>query len=68
MMATLSDLVITFLIVWLLGMWLTDISGGEAAMAAVVSAILIGVGEYLFHIYMLKSGPTAHSDMDNRVR
>lgn len=68
MMATLSDLVITFLIVWLFGMWLTDISGGEAAMAAVVSAILIGVGEYLFHIYMLKSGPIARRDMSNRVR
>lgn len=67
MMATLSDLVLSFVVIWLLGMWLTDATGGTAAMAAIVSAIVIGIGEYAFHIYMLKSGPIARRDTDGRV-
>ena len=65
MMATLSDLVFVFFGVWLLGMWLTDTTGGTAAMAAIVSAIVIGIGEYFFHIYMIKSGPISRKDADN---
>ncbi|MFA7745007.1 YndM family protein [Salinicoccus roseus] len=57
MVATISDLVLTFLVVWLLGLLMTDISGGTVPMAALISAVVIAVGEYLFHMYMLKSGP-----------
>lgn len=57
MVATISDLVVTFLVVWLLGLVLTDMSGGTIAVAAIISAVIIAVGEYLFHIYLLKNGP-----------
>ncbi|MFC3418403.1 YndM family protein [Salinicoccus hispanicus] len=67
MMATISDLVLTFLVVWLMGLWLTDLSGGEVAVAAIISAVVIAVGEYLFHIYLLKSGPVARHRTDRKV-
>ncbi|MCG1009344.1 DUF2512 family protein [Salinicoccus sp. ID82-1] len=66
-MATISDLVLSFLVVWLIGLWLTDLTGGEVAVAAIISAIVIAVGEYLFHIYLLKSGPVAHHRTDSKV-
>lgn len=66
-MATLSDLVLTFLVVWLLGLWLTDLSGGTVAVAALISAVVIAVGEYLFHMYMLKSGPVADERANEKV-
>lgn len=67
MVATISDLVLTFLVVWLLGLLMTDISGGTVAMAALISAVVIAVGEYLFHMYMLKSGPVAHERANTKV-
>lgn len=57
MVATISDLVVTFLVVWLLGLAMTDMSGGTIAVAAIISAVIIAVGEYFFHIYLLKNGP-----------
>lgn len=65
-MATISDLVLTFLVVWLLGLWMTDMSGGTVAIAAIISAVIIGIGEYFFHLYMLKSGPIAERVRERR--
>lgn len=66
MMATISDLVVTFLVVWLLGLLMTDISGGTIAVAAIISAVIIAVGEYFFHIYLLKNGPLPARANDRR--
>lgn len=67
MVATISDLVLTFIVVWLLGLLMTDISGATVVVAALISAVVIAVGEYLFHIYMLKSGPVAHEKANTKV-
>ena len=49
-----SDLVVAFLIIWLLGELLftndMNIVGG-----AVISALIIGLGEWVFHIYLDKN-------------
>ncbi|MFC4401747.1 YndM family protein [Gracilibacillus xinjiangensis] len=54
MTATMADLGMAFLVIWLLGMALTDISAGTMAGAAILSAIVMAVGEYFFHKFMLK--------------
>ncbi|CAM4345397.1 DUF2512 family protein [Lacicoccus alkaliphilus] len=66
MIATISDLVVTFLVVWLLGLLMTDISGGTIALAAIISAVIIAVGEYFFHIYLFKDGPQPAHGSDGR--
>lgn len=65
-MATISDLVLSFLVIWLLGLLMTDIDGSTVAVAAIISAVIIAIGEYLFHIYMLKSGPIAERVRNRR--
>ncbi|MFD2922156.1 DUF2512 family protein [Halobacillus naozhouensis] len=54
MTATMADLGVTFIIVWLLGFVLTGMDLGEMAWAAAISAIAIAVGEYFFHFYISK--------------
>ncbi|TMW71211.1 DUF2512 family protein [Alteribacter natronophilus] len=50
--ATLSDAVVTFLVVWLMGMAL---AGGAFLVPAIVTTVLIGVFEFYFHIYIANS-------------
>src|SRR5690625_3534318 len=52
--ATLADFGLTFLVVWLMGAYLFD-PATPAALSAFFSAILIAVGEWLFHNYMKKT-------------
>lgn len=54
MMATMADLGMAFVIIWLLGMAFTSLSVGSMALAAVIAAIVMALGEYFFHIYILK--------------
>ncbi|WP_010649904.1 DUF2512 family protein [Oceanobacillus massiliensis] len=54
MTATTADLGLAFLVIWLLGMALTDMAAGTLAGAAIISALIMAIGEYFFHIYILK--------------
>ncbi|MCX3307170.1 DUF2512 family protein [Bacillus sp. NEAU-CP5] len=53
--AASADFGIAFLVVWLMGMPLSmGISGGRLAFAALISAVIIAIGEYFFHIYLMR--------------
>jgi hypothetical protein len=54
MVATMADLGVTFVVVWLLGIALTGMEAATMAEAAAISAIVIAIGEYLFHFYILR--------------
>ncbi|MFC3038680.1 YndM family protein [Virgibacillus xinjiangensis] len=61
MMATMSDLGLTFVVVWLLGMALSSIAWESMAVAAIISALVIAGAEYFFHIYITRNGPVGHN-------
>ncbi|MFC2947016.1 YndM family protein [Virgibacillus sediminis] len=61
MMATVSDLGLTFIVVWLMGMLLTSMDFGTMAGAALISALVIAAAEYFFHIYITRNGPVGHN-------
>ena len=49
--ATISDAVLAFLVIWLMGKALfTD--DGDVLAAAMISALIIAVGEWFFHKYL----------------
>ncbi|SFE86147.1 DUF2512 family protein [Alteribacillus iranensis] len=51
MIATASDFVLTFLIIFLMGMiWTGNV--GTLATASFIAALIIAVGEYFFHYYV----------------
>lgn len=52
--ATSGDLVLTFLVVWLLGEWLIDNPDFSLLVAAFSTALLMAAGECFFHLYMKK--------------
>lgn len=54
MTATMVDFGLAFLVVFLLGMGLTDLASGTLAGAALIVALIMAIGEYFFHIYFLK--------------
>ncbi|RLL43580.1 DUF2512 family protein [Oceanobacillus piezotolerans] len=54
--ATLADFGMVFLIIWLLGMAVTDLSLGTISQQALISALVMAAGEFIFHIYILKKG------------
>ncbi|MGP4062474.1 YndM family protein [Halobacillus sp. H74] len=49
--ATSADLVLTFLVVWAAVSWFISVDG-SAVIAALISAVLIAIAEYGFHIYL----------------
>ncbi|MCG8397999.1 YndM family protein [Bacillus atrophaeus] len=54
MIATLADFGLAFLVVWLMGMPLSmGLSPGMLALAALFAAIVMAIGEYFFHFYMM---------------
>ncbi|WP_158738685.1 DUF2512 family protein [Alteribacillus sp. YIM 98480] len=61
--ATISDLGVTFLVVWLLGMVLTGIAASTMAGAAVISAVIIALAEYFFHLYISKKNIGANNEL-----
>lgn len=52
--ATAGDLVLVFLLVWLLGMVWIENPESSLIMPAIFSAIIIAIGEWFFHIYLTK--------------
>lgn len=52
--ATAGDLVLVFLLVWLLGMVWIENPDFSLVMPAIYSAIIIAAGEWFFHIYLTK--------------
>ncbi|MCY8934218.1 YndM family protein [Bacillus atrophaeus] len=54
MIATVADFGLAFLVVWLMGMPLSmGLSPGMLALAALFTAIVMAIGEYFFHFYMM---------------
>ena len=49
--ATISDAILTFLVVWLMGRELFT-NDGDVLQAAFLSAIIIAAGEWFFHKYL----------------
>ncbi|MGI2327956.1 YndM family protein [Planococcus sp. YIM B11945] len=49
-----GDFVLSFVVIWLLGMALIENPDFSILMAAIYSAVLIAVGEWFFHIYLSK--------------
>jgi uncharacterized membrane protein YvlD (DUF360 family) len=49
-----GDFVLSFIVVWLMGMALVNDPGFSPFWAALSSAVLIAVGEWFFHIYLSK--------------
>lgn len=64
MTATMVDFGTTLLLIWLLVMVLSGMSVGTAALAAVISAAVISLGEYVFHFYVKRKRLAA----TNRLR
>ncbi|MFD2924540.1 DUF2512 family protein [Halobacillus naozhouensis] len=54
MIATMADLGVTFIIVWILGTVLTGMGLGTMIWEAAISAVAIAIGEYFFHSYISK--------------
>ncbi|MDE4085539.1 YndM family protein [Planococcus maritimus] len=52
--ATAGDLVLAFLIVWLLGEFLIGNTDFSILAATIYTAILIAAGEWFYHIYLKK--------------
>lgn len=52
--ATISDIVVAFLVIWLMGEALV---GGNVDIitASIISALVIGAGEWFYHIYLDRS-------------
>lgn len=51
--ATLSDIGLSFVVIWLLSELMAS-GKDNLAMAAFISALLIGAGEWFFHVYLDK--------------
>lgn len=54
MMATIADIVLAFLVIWLMGDALIE-NAEDIVTAALISAIVIGGGEWFFHKYLDKN-------------
>ncbi|MFD1032498.1 YndM family protein [Metaplanococcus flavidus] len=52
--ATVSDIVLAFLVIWLMGEALLD-ETPDLITAAIISALVIGGGEWFFHKYLDRS-------------
>lgn len=70
--ATAGDLVLVFILVWLLGMlWIENLES-SLVMPAVYSAVVIAIGEWFYHIYLTKRlwghKETSHSTTHDEPR
>ena len=52
--ATVSDIVVAFLVIWLMAEAL-DVTNDNLIIAAIISAIIVGGGEWFFHKYLDRS-------------
>ena len=53
--ATLSDIGLAFLVIWLFSMTISSMGIGTLAGGAIISAVVLAVGEYFFHDYLLRN-------------
>ncbi|WP_261131581.1 YndM family protein [Bacillus sp. Marseille-Q3570] len=62
MKATMTDIGLTFIVIWLVGIVLTGLQAGTMAVAAAITASVIALGEHFFHFYILRKelGATKH--------
>ncbi|MCF6410044.1 DUF2512 family protein [Pseudalkalibacillus salsuginis] len=62
MKATMADLGLTFVVVWVVGIMITGLQTGTMAGAAAITAAVIATGEHFFHFYILRKelGLTKH--------
>jgi hypothetical protein len=60
MIATISDLGLVLVVVWIMGIILSGIDMVTMAGAALISAVILAVGEYFFHHYIMRNGPVGH--------
>ncbi len=63
MLATMSDLAMTFVVIWLLVMTFSGMSVGISALAAVIAAVVISLGEYAFHFYIKRKRLAANDKL-----
>lgn len=54
MMATIADIILSFLVIWLMGDAMIE-NAEDIVQAALISALVIGVGEWFFHKYLDKN-------------
>ena len=70
--ATAGDLVLVFILVWLLGMLWIENPESSLVMPAVYSAVVIAIGEWFYHIYLTKRlwghKETSHSTTHDEPR
>lgn len=50
--ATFSDAILAFVVIYLVGAFLNDFYNTDLLASAFLSAIVIGIGEWLFHRYL----------------
>ena len=66
--ATVSDIVVAFLVIWLMGDALVD-GSDNIVTAAIISALVIGGGEWFFHKYLDRNVfPEKHDHTTNPTR
>ncbi|AAU21871.1 DUF2512 family protein [Bacillus licheniformis] len=53
--ATLADLGVAFLVVWLMALAMGT-AANTAALAAFFAAVAMAIGEYIFHFYLMNKG------------
>ncbi|MDQ6466599.1 YndM family protein [Exiguobacterium acetylicum] len=55
MMATIADILLSFFVIWVMGESMIKNPGEDIIQAALISALIIGVGEWFFHKYLDKN-------------
>nr|WP_289038168.1 DUF2512 family protein [uncultured Allobacillus sp.] len=53
--ASLSDIGIAFLVIWLLSMGISSLGIGTLAGGAIIASVVLAVGEFFFHDYLLRN-------------
>lgn len=58
--ASIVDMAAVFVLIWVLGIWLGS-NSSELIWGAVIAAVIIGVTEYFYHIYLKRNILTKHT-------
>ena len=65
-LATIGDLIISFLTIWYMLIALTD-ADGNLALAALISTLVIAAGEWFFHKYLERNVFTENYDSGSHI-
>ncbi|CAN7248776.1 DUF2512 family protein [Rossellomorea sp. LjRoot5] len=55
LLTTAVDLALTFVLVFSVVIWFEGLNAGIAASSAFISALMMAVGEYFFHLYIKRN-------------